>query len=84
METLAVEGLSGLTILAVALAVWFLTGKATRASIGDSVKEGALTVEQSLYLGRITSFKEAEDEIGDLLELGKRANKLLAEKNKKA
>ena len=84
METLAVEGLSGLTILCIALAVWFLTGKATRGSIGDSVKEGALTIEQSLYLGRITSFKEAEDEIGDLLELGKRANKLLADKNKKA
>lgn len=84
METLAVEGLSGLTVLAVALAIWFLSSKATRKSVGSSIQEGAQGIEQSLYVARVASFKEAEDELGDLLELGKRADKFLADKNKRA
>lgn len=81
METLAVEGLSGLTILCVALAIWFLSSKTTRKSVGASVQEGAQSVEQALYVARLASYKEARDELGDLLALGKEANQFLSDKN---
>lgn len=81
METLAVEGFSSLTILAVALAIWFLSSKATRKSVGTSVQEGAQTIEQSLYVARLASYKEARDELGDLIALGKEANQFLSDKN---
>ena len=52
--------------LAVAFAIYFLTSKGTRKSIGNSVSEGALLVEQSLKISRATAFTEAEAELGGL------------------
>ena len=63
METLAVEGISGLTILAVALAIWFLSSKQTRKSVGNSVQESAQNVEQALKISRAQAYAEAKSEL---------------------
>lgn len=66
METLATEGMSAFTILAIALAIWFLTGKATRKSVGNSLQAVVGNVEQSLTTAQLLAAKEAEEELGDL------------------
>lgn len=70
METLAS---SGLTILAIALAIWFLTGKATRKSVGNSLQAVVGNVEQSLTTSQLLSAKETKEELGDLDEAIKSA-----------
>ena len=55
--------------LAVAFAIYFLTSKGTRKSIGNSVSEGALLVEQSLKVSRAAAFAEAKAELGDLQKM---------------
>lgn len=66
METLATEGMSAVTILAIALAIWFLTGKATRKSVGNSLQAVVGNVEQSLTTAQLLSAKETKEELGDL------------------
>ena len=80
METLAVEGLSGLTILCVALAVWFLSSKQTRKSVGVSVQEGAQTIEQSLKISRAQAYAEAKAELGDIQKMLEESNAFLGTK----
>lgn len=66
METLATEGMGSLTILAIALAIWLLTGKATRKSVGNSLQAVVGNVEQSLTTAQLLSAKETKEELGDL------------------
>lgn len=80
METLATTGISGLSILFIALAVWFLTSKQTRKSIGNTVTETALTVEQSLKISRATAYAEAVSEVADLTKNLEDSNNFLGVK----
>lgn len=80
METLATTGISGLSILFIALAVWFLTSKQTRKSIGNTVTETALTVEQSLKISRATAYAEAVSEVSDLAKNLEDSNNFLGVK----
>ena len=80
METLATTGISGLSILFIALAVWFLTSKQTRKSIGNTVTETALTVEQSLKISRATAYAEAVSEVADLAKNLENSNNFLGVK----
>lgn len=80
METLATTGISGLSILFIALAVWFLTSKQTRKSIGNTVTETALTVEQSLKISRATAYAEAVSEVADLAKNLEDSNNFLGVK----
>ena len=80
METLAVEVLSGLTILCVALAIWFLSSKQTRKSVGNSVQESAQNVEQALKISRAQAYAEAKSELGDIHAMLKESNAFLGEK----
>ena len=57
METLATGGMSAFTILAIALAIWLLTGKATRKSVGNSLQAVVGNVEQSLTTAQLLSAK---------------------------
>ena len=52
--------------LVIAFAIYFLTSKNTRKSVGNSVAEGALLVEQSLKISRSSAYAEAKAELGDL------------------
>lgn len=52
--------------LTIALAVWFLTTKKTRASVGGVVEESAALAHQQVLVARASAFKEALDEIGDI------------------
>lgn len=62
------ETMSALTILALAIAIWILTGKATRKSVGNSLQAVVGNVEQSLTTAQLLSAKEAKEELGDLSE----------------
>ena len=68
METLATTGLSGLSILFIAIAIWFLTGKSTRKSVGNSLQAAVGSVEQSLTASQLLSAKEIKEELGDIDE----------------
>ena len=68
------EGLAGLTILAVAIAIWFLTGKQTRKSFGNSLQSVAGNLEQSLTASQLLSAKEIQEELGDLSKAIESAN----------
>lgn len=57
-----------LSIVAVGLVIWFLTTKTTRKAFGATVEETAKLGQQSVKITRATSFKEATDEYGDLLD----------------
>ena len=80
METLATEGMSAFTILAIALAIWFLSSKQTRKSVGNSVQESAQNVEQALKISRAQAYAEAKSELGDILAMLKESNEFLGEK----
>jgi hypothetical protein len=71
---------SPLVILAVALSIWFLSSKQTRKSIGNSVQEGAQTVEQSLKVARAQAFAEAKAELGDIKQMLDESNDFLGSK----
>lgn len=88
MTELASTGLSGLSILFIAFAIWFLTGKGTRKVVGDavtdavshtadSIVEASLNANQALVIARLASIKEAEAELGDLEALIGKSNNLL-------
>lgn len=63
------EGLAlSLTVLAVAVAIWFLTGKATRKSVGNSLQAVVGNIEQSLTASQLLSAQEIKVELGDLDE----------------
>ena len=61
--------LSPLFIIAIVIAVWLITTKQTRKSVGNSVVEGALFVEQSLKISRSSAYAEAKAELGDLQKM---------------
>ena len=63
--------------LAIAFSVYFLTSKGTRKSIGNSVSEGALLVEQSLKISRAAAFAEAKAELGELETMLSESNTFL-------
>ena len=63
--------------LAIAFSVYFLTSKGTRKSIGNSVSEGALLVEQSLKISRASAFAEAKAELGELETMLSESNAFL-------
>lgn len=83
MEATAVTGLSGLSILIIAIAIWFLTSKGTRQSVGNSVQVSAMQVEQALTSSILLSAKEVGEELGfeetDPIELAKKLRKASAE-----
>ena len=67
----------GLLVLGIALAVWLLTSKATRVSVGNSTQESAMLVEQSLKISRATAYAEAEAEFANLSESLEKSNAFL-------
>lgn len=60
---------TSLTVIAVVVAIWFITSKATRKSVGASLVEVALTSEQSLKIARASAYNEAKAELGDLMAM---------------
>ena len=71
-------------ILAIALAIWFLSGKDTRKSVGNGIKSHAKNFEHSAGAAGAQMQKEMEEELGqdEALELLKRRNAFLAEARK--
>ena len=69
--------------LVIAFAIYFITSKATRKSVGNSVAEGALLVEQSLKIARATAYNEAKAEVGDLKKMLDASDAFLADKETK-
>ena len=59
----------GLILIASVIAVWLITSKATRKSVGASLVEVSLTAEQSLKIARASAFNEAKNELGDLMSM---------------
>ena len=59
----------GLILIASVIAVWLITSKATRKSVGASLVEVSLTAEQSLKIARASAFNEAKNELGDLTSM---------------
>ena len=55
-----------LLVIATVVAVWIITSKSTRKSVGASLVEVSLTAEQSLKIARASAFNEAKNELGDL------------------
>lgn len=70
--------LSPLFIIAVVIAVWLITTKQTRKSVGNSVVEVAMFAEQSLKITRATAFNEALTELGDLNAMLAKSDAFLA------
>ena len=71
---------SPLFILGFAFAIYFLTSKGTRKSVGNSVQESMLSVEQSLKISRAQAMKEAIAECDDLEAMLKKSNDFLGVK----
>lgn len=72
----------GILVLGIAIAIWLLTSKQTRQSLGNSTQESAMLVEQSLKISRATAFSEAENEFGDLLGKLNKSDEFLASAHK--
>lgn len=70
--------LSPLFIIAIVIAVWLITTKQTRKSVGNSVVEVAMFAEQSLKITRATAFNEALTELGDLNAMLSKSDAFLA------
>lgn len=60
---------SPLFIISVVIAIWLITTKQTRKSVGNSVVEVALLAEQSLKITRASAFNEAKAELGDIKDM---------------
>lgn len=58
-----------LIVIASVIAVWLITSKSTRKSVGASLVEVSLTAEQSLKIARASAFNEAKNELGDLMSM---------------
>ena len=58
-----------LIVIASVIAVWLITSKSTRKSVGASLVEVSLTAEQSLKIARASAFNEAKNELGDLMAM---------------
>lgn len=66
-------------IIASVIAVWMITSKATRKSVGASLVEVALTSEQSLKIARASAFNEAKNELGDLMSMLQESDAFLSQ-----
>ena len=66
-----------LTVIAVVVAIWLITSKSTRKSVGASLVEISLTAEQSLKISRASSFAEAKNELGDLVSMLRESDEFL-------
>ena len=67
----------GLILIASVIAVWLITSKATRKSVGASLVEVSLTAEQSLKIARASAFNEAKNELGDLMSMLRESDEFL-------
>ena len=66
-----------LIVIAVVVAVWLITSKSTRKSVGASLVEVSLTAEQSLKIARASAFNEAKNELGDLMSMLRESDEFL-------
>jgi len=60
---------TGISILAMTIALWLITSKQTRKSWGNSASEASLSVEQAIKVSRAEAFKDAKAELGDVQAL---------------
>ena len=67
----------GLILIASVIAVWLITSKSTRKSVGASLVEVSLTAEQSLKIARASAFNEAKNELGDLMSMLRESDEFL-------
>lgn len=68
-----------LLVIATVVAVWIITSKSTRKSVGASLVEVSLTAEQSLKIARASAFAEAKAELGDLVSMLQESNEFLSQ-----
>ena len=66
-----------LIVIASVIAVWLITSKSTRKSVGASLVEVSLTAEQSLKIARASAFNEAKNELGDLMLMLRESDEFL-------
>ena len=66
-----------LIVIAVVVAIWLITSKSTRKSVGASLVEVSLTAEQSLKIARASAFNEAKNELGDLMSMLRESDEFL-------
>lgn len=66
-----------LLVIATVVAVWIITSKSTRKSVGASLVEVSLTAEQSLKIARASAFNEAKNELGDLMSMLRESDEFL-------
>lgn len=66
-----------LIVIASVIAVWLITSKSTRKSVGASLVEVSLTAEQSLKIARASAFNEAKNELGDLMSMLRESDEFL-------
>ena len=67
----------GLIVIASVIAVWLITSKSTRKSVGASLVEVSLTAEQSLKIARASAFNEAKNELGDVMSMLRESDEFL-------
>lgn len=68
---------TSLIVIASVIAVWLITSKSTRKSVGASLVEVSLTAEQSLKIARASAFNEAKNELGDLMSMLRESDEFL-------
>ena len=66
-----------LLVIATVVAIWIITSKSTRKSVGASLVEVSLTAEQSLKIARASAFNEAKNELGDLMSMLRESDEFL-------
>ena len=66
-----------LIVIASVIAVWLITSKSTRKSVGASLVEVSLTAEQSLKIARASAYNEAKNELGDLMSMLRESDEFL-------
>ena len=66
-----------LIVIAVVVAIWLITSKSTRKSVGASLVEVSLTAEQSLKIARASAYNEAKNELGDLMSMLRESDEFL-------
>ena len=68
---------TGLIVIASVIAIWLITSKSTRKSVGASLVEVSLTAEQSLKIARASAYNEAKNELGDLMAMLRESDEFL-------
>ena len=68
-----------LLVIATVVAIWIITSKSTRKSVGASLVEVSLTAEQSLKIARASAYNEAEAELGDLMAMLQKSDAFLSQ-----